>query len=81
MHGDGIVSLVEEYAVVAHTEPEQSIEFAAERLHVAFACLRVTVQALEDVQRGSALYRADFRRNVWTKAERLHSATGRPGRR
>lgn len=58
--------------MVPHAKSEQPFKFATQRLNVAFASLRVSVQALEDMQGGAALDRTDFSRDIWTKADRLH---------
>ena len=78
MHGDGVLGLIEQHAVVADAKPMQSLELTAEWFDVAFAGLGVTMQRLKDMQSGSALNRADLRPNVGTKADRLHWATDRP---
>lgn len=77
MYGDGLIGFVEEHAVTANAEAEQSLKLAAERLNIALSGLSIAMQALEQMQSGSALDRADFGRNVGTKLNRLHTTTDR----
>jgi len=50
--GDGILGLVEEYAVVADAKAEQPFELPAQRLDPADAGCRITVNGRQNVQSG-----------------------------
>jgi hypothetical protein len=46
MNGDTVLGLVEKDAIVANAEPEQPLERAAKRLHLALTGPRVAVDFL-----------------------------------
>lgn len=78
MHRDSVLGFIKEHAVIAGAEPEQAFDSPLSGLiNVAFACLCIAVQALEDVQSGAALDGADLRRHVRMKTDPFHRPTGR----
>lgn len=66
--------LVEQHAVTADAEPEQSFEVAAEWLNSTFARFGIAVQRGQDAHRGFALDGSDLRRHVGLEADFLHSS-------
>jgi len=51
---DGVAGLVEEDAVIADAEPEESVELAAEWFDFALARFGVAVESAQDIQLPSA---------------------------
>jgi hypothetical protein len=72
--GDGIFGFVEDHAMIADAEPEQSLEVPAERLDTARASFGVAMDGFKDVH-GSFLFdRTDLFCDVGPKADPLHAA-------
>jgi len=73
--GNGVAGLVEQDAVIADTEPEESFEVAGEGLDPARAGFSVAVDGFQNVQGGLLLDRADFFPDIGLKADFLHAAS------
>jgi hypothetical protein len=76
--GDGVAGLVEEDAVIADAEPEESVERAAEWFDSALAAFGVVVDGFQTVQCGLLLDGADFFLDVGLKADFFNAAFSRP---
>lgn len=71
---DSIFGLIEQHAVVAHAQPQQSLELAAQRLDSSGAGRRVSVNRRQNVQGSLLLNGADFLPNVRVEADFLHGS-------
>ena len=72
--GECVGGFVEEHAVIADAEPEESFKVADERLDSAYTRFGVAVDSLQNVQGGLLLDGTDFFRDVRPKTDSLHAA-------
>jgi hypothetical protein len=72
MDRNGTFGLIEKYAVIAYTEPPQSLELAAEGFDSAFPRLGITVDRFQNPQRGWLVDQANLTRNIRLKTDSLH---------
>jgi len=73
MYGDGVFGLIEQHAMVAGAQAQQSFELAGERFHPAFAGLGVAVQRTQYRHGGALLNRTNLGRNAGCKPDSFHS--------
>ena len=70
--GDGVVRLIEEYAVVADAQPQQPFKLSAERLDSTGAGCGVTMDGRQNIQGGTLLDSTNLLRNTRVEADFLH---------
>ena len=69
MHGDGVFGLIEQHAMAAGAQAQQSFELAGERFHPAFAGIGVAVQRTQYRHGGALLNRTNLGRNAGCKPD------------
>jgi len=79
VNGDRIPGLIEENAVVADAQAEQSFEFATERLHATGAGTGVAMNRFEDVECSLPLDGADLRLHIRVETNLLQARSARLG--
>jgi hypothetical protein len=73
--GDGVLGFLEENAVIADAEAEQTFELTAKRLHTASAGLGVAMNGFQNIQSGPLFDLPDLDRDVRLKADLFHAAS------
>jgi hypothetical protein len=73
--GDGVGGFVEEDAVIAGAEPEESFELALQWLDAALAGLGIPVNGFQNVKRGLLFDRSNLALHVGTEANLLHAVS------